>query len=115
MGRDWAVLLSAFALYSINRLFFRYNVDLPYIGYFLDAHFNDLMAGICFCAYTNLMLHFSRFKWRLKKLIPIMLYMAVCGLMWEYVLRPKGVSDPWDVASYMAGGGIYFLSSSKKH
>ena len=70
----------------------------------MRGHFNDLMAGILFPAYVNLVL--SLFGMRMRSWLEPLLFTLVAGIFWEYVTplyRPQSVSDVWDIVAYLVG------------
>ena len=101
---DIACIGIASVLYAVNKLFL---CSLRIV--FFDWYFNDILAGIFFLAYTNLLL--CPAKKRLNGFFSNLLYILCWGLAWEYVipdfLPVNATSDIWDVAAYLTGGTIY--------
>ena len=101
---DIACIGIASVLYAVNKLFL---CSLRIV--FFDWYFNDILAGIFFLAYTNLLL--CPAKKRLNGFFCNLLYILCWGLAWEYVipdfLPVNATSDIWDVAAYLTGGTIY--------
>jgi len=80
---------------------------------FFRGHFNDLMAGVLFPAYVNLML--AVMGLRMHGWIMPLLFTLAAGIFWEYVTplyRPQSVSDPWDVAAYLLGALNYCAATA---
>lgn len=95
-------------LYVLNQIY-KTSFENEAIRWFMCCYFNDIIGGVTFLAYTNLMLKFQRLE--LKKLHHIEAYMLMCGLFWEYItplFRADTVSDIWDVAAYIGGGMLYW-------
>ena len=77
----------------------------------MQGYFNDVLAGVVLLALVNILLRLGRLP-PLKKLLPCLGLCLACGLFWEFVTPlylPRSVSDIWDIAAYMAGGGIWWL------
>lgn len=77
----------------------------------MQGYFNDILAGVVLLALVNILLWLFRLP-GLKKLLPCLALCLACGLFWEFVTPlylPRSVSDIWDIAAYMAGGGIWWL------
>lgn len=99
------------ALYVVNNLLLKPLASTGLLGAFVRGHLNDVLAGLAFMAYTNLLFDLVRPERRLARLWVMLAYMLCCGLFWEGVaptlLKPS-VSDPWDVVSYLAGAALYW-------
>lgn len=80
--------------------------------YLITSHANDLLGGIAFMAYTNLLFSLVRPELRFKKLTSIAIYIFFCGLFWEYVAPlfvPNSISDPLDILTYLIGAILYWV------
>lgn len=91
------ILTCCFSYHSILSLFFH-------------CYLNDVLCGILFPAYCNLLLE-NRYA-ALNRLWKIELLLFCCGIFWEYgapFFVPNSISDPWDIIAYMSGGLIYWL------
>ena len=96
---DTGCLAATLAVCALNRRFAG-----VFTGPFMRGHFNDLMAGILFPAYVNLVL--SLFGMRMRSWLEPLLFTLVAGIFWEYVTplyRPQSVSDVWDIVAYLVG------------
>jgi hypothetical protein len=78
---------------------------------FFNWYFNDILAGIFFLAYSNLLLLFI--KRRIQKFIHCVLYIFFWGIAWEFVVPPlfkaNATSDILDIIAYVTGSIIYAL------
>lgn len=83
--------------------------------YLITSHANDLLGGIAFMAYTNLLISLVRPEVRFKKLAVIAVYIFLCGLFWEGVAPlfiANSVGDPLDILSYLIGAVLYWACLS---
>lgn len=80
------------------------------IAYFATCHLNDLLGGVAFLAYTNMLLDLVRPDVRIRRLSTCILYIFFCGVFWEVVTPnfvARSVSDPFDMLAYIVGAFIY--------
>ena len=105
---DAIILIVSLILYGINRLYLKEIVRNPFISYLLKCHANDFLGGVCFVAYMNLALAYSKYSgWIIDTYAIAIVIMLTCGILWEYVfplIYPRGVSDPLDIIAYISGG-----------
>lgn len=107
---DFIISIIIVAFYLINQQV-KNLVRVPYIGYFLRCHFNDLMAAILFLAYINLILSISKFQTCIKNFSWILSFSCLCSIFWEGIAPlfiKNSVADIWDVLFYILGGFIYW-------
>ena len=111
--RDCYILGFSFGLYTINRFLLKDAINIPVFSYFLRGHFNDLLAGVSFLAYTNMILANSRYsQYRIQRYNDAIWLMIACGITWEYLFvhfRSNSISDFKDIIAYVLGGCIYIL------
>ena len=105
---DVIILIVSLMLYGINRLFLKEIIINPSFSYLLRCHVNDFLGGVCFIAYTDLVLAYSKYSiWIINSYTVAIVIMLTCGILWEYVfplIYPRGVSDPLDIIAYVSGG-----------
>lgn len=102
--KDIIILVICCIIYTINRLWNK-GIDV----YFLHCYLNDLIVGIAFPAYVNILLHFR--NQRMEKLFIILGLMFIVGCFWEFVAPcfvPYAVTDYWDLAAYCFGALMYW-------
>ena len=100
---DLCCIVIVAILYIINTFVKRHTDNS-----FLNSYFNDVLCPIVAMAYLNVML--SIYNIKIRRLVPTMILMLVCGIMWEYIgLNPKRVSDVMDIVCYVVGGAIYWF------
>jgi len=106
------VLLGLICLYVINRFLL-----LPWLGSgevlyrFLSGYGADVLAGAWILCFLNLLLVWSG-RQPVRRMVPAVLFVLGCGLFWEYITPlylAQSVSDPLDVAAYLAGGIFYMM------
>lgn len=105
------IFLSGTALCLLNREFGHLIPDGG-MSVFMSCYFNDLVGAAAFSAYCDAA--FTLFGRRLDRLYKLELILFFCGIFWEYItplFRSDTVSDPVDIAAYMAGGLVYMLIS----
>jgi len=76
----------------------------------MSSYFNDIIGGMTFTAYTNIILSFRNIT--ISKLWQIELLMLFCGIFWEFITpfyRVDTISDIWDIFAYMLGGLLYWI------
>lgn len=122
---DAVILLVAAILFYANEFLITpaisYSAGETILHYLITSHANDLLGGIAFMAYTNLLLSLVRPELRFKKLTSIAIYIFFCGLFWEYVAPlfvANSISDPLDILAYLAGATLYWiclLATNPKH
>lgn len=108
------LILITIILYLFNQTF-KSKISVELIRWFMCCYFNDMIGGITFTAYCNLVLSFNNKK--LVKIWQIELLMFVCGIFWEYVtplFRKSTVTDNWDIVAYMIGGIFYCIIIRKE-
>lgn len=106
---DTLLLLTVAGLYLLGPLWKAMTEGR--IHYLLVCYYSDVLAGICFLAWTNLLLQISGRKplhsfWKTAALL------WLCGLVWEClapVWKEGAVFDPWDFAAYQLGGLLYLF------
>lgn len=102
--------LIVFIIYVFNRFLLK-SLDLPYISYFLENHFNDFLGGILFCCYVNALLFYNK-----KKLITnfflLFSFMLIVSIIWEGIFPlflKYSTPDILDIIAYMCGTFLYYL------
>ncbi len=102
------LIIIIMSLYCLNRFYFKTHSS-GWINYILCCHFNDVLCGTLFIAYSNVFLNTRNLAMvRLHSIIP---FCFCAGLVWEFIapiIRPGSVSDWIDVGCYVLGGIIYF-------
>lgn len=109
MKTDALIIIAVAILYLINQSV-KSSTDIEIVGTFLRCYYNDLICGIAFPAYCNLLLRTNNRS--LDKLWKIVLLLLICGIVWEtvpVVLFDHGVSDIFDIFYYIAGGMFYYI------
>lgn len=109
MKSDLSVIEVVAVLYLINQSV-KNNVNVEFIGSFLRCYFNDIICGIAFPAYCDLLLRTKNKS--LDKLWKIVLLLFICGIAWEIVpviFFNHGVSDVFDIVCYIVGGMLYYF------
>lgn len=112
--RSLALVLLALLLGAVNQFFLK-----PHFGPaapFLSWYANDVIAGFFILAFTHYLL--ARGGLPALPLWGSLLLVLGAGGVWELLplLRtPAGVADPWDMAAYLAGGGICQLLLRSEH
>ena len=109
--RDLVMLAAGFVLFYLNDLALKPLLSDAAFGWLFKNHFNDVLAGLAFMAYTNVLLALFRPKGRIVRLRFVIPFIFACGLFWECVapLFVSGsVADPWDLLAYVMGGIVYW-------
>lgn len=116
---DAVILLLAAILFYANEYLIlpaiSYSTGETIWHYLITSHANDLLGGIAFMAYTNLLISLVRPEVRFKKLAVIAVYIFLCGLFWEGVAPlfiANSVGDPLDILSYLIGAVLYWACLS---
>lgn len=102
---DLAVIAAAGGFYLVNRLWLSRFVPGA-AGLFLRCWANDMMAGAAILCWLNLLLGLAGLG-RVRRRRWTILFLLLCGLVWEYAAplwHPTAVSDPLDLLAYQAGG-----------
>lgn len=110
LRRDASLLGVSVLCYALNRW-----CIAPAAGGFFANHLNDVLGGVFFLAYTNLLL--SVIGRRIRTLPMTAAYILAWGMVWEYIaphIRPTSVCDPLDLAAYVFGGCLYWLFAGYK-
>lgn len=107
-------LAAGAALYAANNALVK-PLRLPgLLGVFFGGHFNDVVAGFAFLAYTNILFDLVKPSLRIKHFCITGLYALCCGLFWEVVapaLFKPSTSDPWDLLCYVVGALVYWAAN----
>ncbi len=103
---DIFLLICSAAGYALNNRLIK-----PLGLFFFNCYFNDILAGILFPAYANILLYFARKRmtWPV-----VLLFMLFWGIFWEYaapLFVRTATSDVWDLAAYEAGALFYILAA----
>ena len=102
-----------FGLYLLNKskgLFY----FLPFR--FGQNHFNDVLAGMLFPAYLNLIMRLAKSEKRFTKPLELALVALSCGFVWECcapLFKPSATSDLADIACYVIGTMTYWICHQK--
>ncbi len=108
--RDLVLLAAGFALFFLNDLVLKDLLSQTVFGWLFKNYFNDVLAGLAFMAYTNVLLALFRPKGRIACLRFAIPYIFACGLFWEFaapLFVAGSVGDPWDLFAYVVGGIVY--------
>lgn len=101
-------------LYGLNQSI-KTDIPIEPIKWFMTCYFNDIIGGITFIAYCNMV--FGLYSRKVLELWQIELLMFFSGIFWEYItpmFRANTISDVWDILAYMLGGFIYWLITRKE-
>lgn len=82
---------------------------------FFANYANDVLGGLAFLAYTNLLFDLVKKKYRIVRVKVGLGYIFLCGLVWECVTPlfvGRSVSDWIDILAYLAGASLYYAASS---
>ena len=96
-------------LYCVNQVI-KLHINVGWLKWFMCCYFNDMIGGITFVAYCNIVFDF--YKKKMIRLWQIELLMFFSGIFWEYItplFRKDTVSDIFDICAYMVGGFIYWI------
>lgn len=96
-------------LYLANNFYFK-KVATGVFSIFFVGYFNDLICPLFLLSYSNFLLLVVDKE--LKKLHWILLFMLVCGCIWEFVtplFKPSSVTDILDLVCYICGAFLYWL------
>ena len=118
------VLLGLCGLYGLNRFLVipglaaaAQNIQPPAVAaaevlYRLVSSYGaDVLAGAWILCFLNLVLVWSGRR-PVRRMSLALLFVFGCGVFWEYITPlylNRAVSDPLDVAAYVAGGCVYML------
>lgn len=109
------IVVITFCLYLVNQYLKQYINDYDQY-WFMVCYLNDILAGILFVAYINVVLSYSKFSYRLVELRRILIVMFASGLIWELIipmLKRNAVTDVCDIFAYCAGGFLYWCLISR--
>ena len=100
------LLFTALGIYTINKIYLKQLTD----HWMIQCYLNDIMAGICFSAVSQLLMWFW-LKRPIKDVENILL-IYVAGSYWEFIAPlyiDSAVADLYDLVAYLAGGIIVIL------
>lgn len=103
---EMILLFTALCIYAINKIYLKQLTD----HWIIQCYLNDIMAGICFSAVSQLLMCFW-LKRPIKDAENILLIYAA-GSYWEFIAPlyiAAAVTDPYDLVAYLAGGIIVIL------
>ena len=107
------IIIATLLFYSLNK----FTPLFSFLPFDIAVnHFNDFLAGLLFPAYTNLVISYSKARKLLKvdTLPRIICLLLACSVIWEFVaplFLPFSTGDLLDVACYLLGGIVYWLTS----
>ncbi len=84
------------------------------VYFFFTNYANDVLGGLAFLSYTNLLFDLVKKKYRIVRVEMGLGYIFLCGLVWEYVTPlfvDRSVSDWIDILAYIAGASLYYAAS----
>lgn len=104
------IICVCFLLYFINQIV-KSKISIPIISIVLKNYFNDAVCGCLIISYANIVLdcYEKEVNW-LNSIYSIIVFNAICGVFWEYVIpcfREERVSDFKDIIAYVLGGIVY--------
>ncbi|RSL30391.1 hypothetical protein D7Z54_26505 [Salibacterium salarium] len=109
-----ASLVFIIGLYACNEWYLKKETS----NAFIQGYFNDMLAGWFMIAFLQIMAAVSQYD-RTYVIHTFWLQLTItgaAGLFWEFAAPlyvPDSVTDPIDLAAYLAGGVIYgFLQKS---
>ena len=117
---DGCFLLISLMCYACNQYLIKPNTVIP----FFHCCANDLLAGMLFVSYVNLLLIYSKYSYRIKEHpLHCLLLIFLIGCIWEMDLGFLGIhntSDPMDILWYLIGalinlGITTWMHQGKKH
>lgn len=115
LALDTSVLAICFVLFEANEYLVKpwhSSSDGGLMGYLIQCHANDVLGGIAFLAYSNLLIDLVKPDVRFKRLPTVLVFIFLCGLFWEIAAPAfvaESVGDPIDLLAYMLGGCLYWL------
>lgn len=102
-------------MYAITKIALPDALPRGQVYEFFSGYFLDILAPIALMGISNAV--FCFFNFRVVRIGPTICICVIAGLTWELVapqLIPWSVSDPVDMLSYLLGGLLYWLLSSRK-
>ena len=94
--------------YEVNNKFLKNNTE-GLLNHFLICYFNDLLCPLLLLSYCNMLL-LTKEK-ELNRLIYIIGFIFLAGLIWEFVaplIKTSSVCDVIDLLCYVIGGVFYW-------
>lgn len=116
---DGVILAICFLLFSLNNALLKpfllvqssiAGADATF-AYLANCHLNDLLGGIAFMGYVNVLFDLIKPSMRIRRLGTTLIFMVLCGLFWEFVgplFVANSVGDPLDIVAYALGALIYW-------
>ncbi len=109
------ILIFCSFIYIINKNF-NHIIEIPVLKEFCQCYLNDIVCGIAFPPYINVVLIFFKY-YQLKELHYLLSLMLCFGILWEYffpLFIPYMTSDSLDILCYVFGAFIYWLLAKAK-
>ncbi len=113
--RNSLILVSCILLFGLNTVFLKgVLIDLipqSFFTVFSICYFNDVLGGISFLAYTNILIWLIHPSIEFTRLIHVIIFIGFCGVFWEYAAPAfikYSTTDPLDICAYVTGGVIYW-------
>lgn len=101
------LILIVILFYCMNQNF-KLVVKTRILRLFMMGYFNDVLCGLGFMAYCNIVSN----KNQIVQLYKILLVLIITGFFWEFVTplyRQDSVTDGFDILAYIVGGIGYWL------
>lgn len=112
---DAALLICCAALFYANSLVvIKWLAEMfpgSIAAYVAQCHLNDLLGGLAFMCYANILIGLVKPEVRFKTLKATIIFMALCGIFWEYAAAlfiVASTSDPLDILAYVLGATLYW-------
>lgn len=108
-----SIFLIATLLYLFNEFILKKNTT-GFVYYFFICYFNDILAPLLLLPYSNILL--EKEQKQIVSLRNILVFMCVCGFVWEYLapfMKPSSTTDIIDLIAYLFGGFLYWLCYMK--
>lgn len=116
---DAALLICCAALFYANSLVvIKWLAEMfpeSIAAYVAQCHLNDLLGGLAFMCYANILISLVKPEVRFKTLKATIIFMTLCGIFWEYVAPlfiVASTSDPFDILAYVLGATLYWYLST---
>lgn len=112
--RNIYIVILVLVIYTANKTFISIYPD-NFVKTFISCYLNDILCGVLFPAYCNVLLE-RKYKC-FKSLLVIEIILFLCGIFWEGIAPlfiSYSVGDPIDIIAYMIGGFVYW-SINKIH
>lgn len=109
--------LASIVVYLINRFIVKPAIIMNggVIYLILKNHFNDFLGSFLFCSYCNVLVSFTKVKFKITTIWQYLAIGVLCAVFWEGIIPvflTRSTADILDCVAYLLGSYCYYMCFS---